>query len=121
MPILTTITFALNVNFNKRAGKPLPQLEKLHMFQTSPSDDFELKAINLKLSDVPKCGVVNDDIYLITNAHHDPEKNPAGFWPWMASLGYFEDNGNWSHQCGATLISDRHFLTAAHCTENLQR
>jgi len=38
----------------------------------------------------------------------------VGDWPWMASLGYWSD-GKWSHQCGATLISQTHFITAAHC------
>ena len=44
------------------------------------------------------------------------EINPVGNWPWMASLGKTNDvNKSWTHLCGATLISDRHFLTAAHC------
>ena len=46
---------------------------------------------------------------------HDPEYNPVGEWPWMASLGYWAEDGKWDHQCGATLISQHHFLTAAHC------
>jgi V8-like Glu-specific endopeptidase len=36
-------------------------------------------------------------------------------WPWMASLGFFDEENQWQHQCGATLISDQHFLTASHC------
>jgi secreted trypsin-like serine protease len=35
----------------------------------------------------------------------------------MSSLGYFEDD-EWIHQCGATLVSSKHFLTAAHCVTN---
>lgn len=35
-------------------------------------------------------------------------------WPWMGSLGYM--NGNkWTHLCGASLVSQFHALTAAHC------
>ena len=45
------------------------------------------------------------------------ETNPVGHWPWMASLGFYKE-GNWTHQCGATLISRNHFLTAAHCLKN---
>jgi secreted trypsin-like serine protease len=51
----------------------------------------------------------------IAGAKHDPEHNPVGFWPWIASIGFFSDENEWSHQCGATLISEQHFLTAAHC------
>jgi hypothetical protein len=36
-------------------------------------------------------------------------------WPWMASLGLFGEENKWQHKCGATLISDQHFLTASHC------
>jgi hypothetical protein len=35
----------------------------------------------------------------------------------MSSLGYYEDD-KWIHQCGATLVSSHHFLTAAHCVKN---
>ncbi len=51
----------------------------------------------------------------ISGAANDPEKNPVGFWPWMASLGFYDENKKWTHQCGATLVSQKHFLTAAHC------
>ena len=54
--------------------------------------------------------------YLV-GAKNDHEINPVGHWPWMASLGTLED-GEWNHQCGATLISDKNFLTAAHCALN---
>ena len=69
--------------------------------------------------------MISDDFecgknHLLNDAHvrgrpNDAEVDPVGFWPWMASLGYYDEGGQWSHQCGATLISHNHFLTAAHC------
>jgi len=53
----------------------------------------------------------------ITGPKNDPETNPVGHWPWMSSLGHYEGD-KWIHQCGATLVSSKHFLTAAHCVTN---
>ena len=70
------------------------------------SDDFECG--NNKLLDKAES---------IVGTKNNPETNPVGHWPWMASLGFYKE-GNWTHQCGATLISRNHFLTAAHCLKN---
>ena len=53
----------------------------------------------------------------IAGARNNDEHNPVGHWPWMASIGYLEDTKKWRHQCGASLISDQHFVTAAHCVK----
>ncbi|HIF15335.1 MAG TPA: trypsin-like serine protease [Bacteroidetes bacterium] len=52
------------------------------------------------------------------NAGHviGPSGN-TGFWPWMVSIGY-NHNSKWNHQCGGTIITDQHILTAGHCLTN---
>jgi secreted trypsin-like serine protease len=65
------------------------------------------------------CGQKPSRHEFIAGALHDAENNPVGEWPWMASLGLYE-NGQWQHQCGATLISHRHFLTAGHCLKAIK-
>ena len=54
----------------------------------------------------------------MTGARPDSVFNPVGHWPWMASIGYYNEEDEWVHQCGATLITSNHFLTAAHCVAN---
>nr|XP_003471230.1 chymotrypsin-like elastase family member 2A [Cavia porcellus] len=41
----------------------------------------------------------------------------ANSWPWQVSLQY-QASGSWYHTCGGSLISNRWFLTAAHCVSN---
>ena len=50
----------------------------------------------------------------VENTVSDSETNLDFHWPWMSSIGDYE-NETWRHICGATLITERHFLTSAHC------
>ncbi len=53
----------------------------------------------------------------ISDTNFVVNRNPVGHWPWMASYGFINEDQKWQHQCGATLVSDRHFLTSAHCVK----
>ncbi len=39
------------------------------------------------------------------------------FYNLVTSIGFYEGT-KWIHNCGATLISSQHFLTAAHCVND---
>ena len=56
----------------------------------------------------------------MTGALNNAEYNAVGHWAWMASIGYLDNKDKWRHQCGATLSSDKHFLTAANCVKTLK-
>jgi V8-like Glu-specific endopeptidase len=53
----------------------------------------------------------------ISDGHFVAYENRTGSWPWMASYGLVNQKDQWEHRCGATLISDHHFLTASHCVK----
>ena len=75
-------------------------------------------SLNLCL-DYSKCGKKsNINPNFVAGATNHPEDNPVGNWPWMASIGFYDEDDKWNHQCGATLLTERHFLTAAHCAHH---
>ena len=63
------------------------------------------------------CGqrLEGEDPYHVADSYNHPVKNPTGHWPRMASFGVLYKDSTWEHKCGATLITNSHFITAAHC------
>jgi len=58
------------------------------------------------------CGLTNTFSTRIVRGHNAK----ANAWPWIAALGYLEENtGKIYYLCGASLITKRHLVTAAHC------
>ncbi|CAB0012252.1 unnamed protein product, partial [Nesidiocoris tenuis] len=66
-------------------------------------------------SDLPDdCGVSGGSINRIVNG----VASVLGAWPWMAVLGFKSSPTDGIHwECGGTLITNRHVVTAAHCLE----
>lgn len=61
------------------------------------------------------CGVTKESAGRIVGG------TPArrGQYPWMALLGYLQRGNQISFNCGGSLITSRHVLTAAHCINHM--
>ncbi|GLH01704.1 AAEL002254-PA [Gryllus bimaculatus] len=72
------------------------------------------------LLDPTKCGVANVPNALVVNGFEAAK----GQWPWQAALYAKNETESYnivfSFQCGGTLVSRRHVVSAAHCVVNLQ-
>ncbi|BES98910.1 serine protease [Nesidiocoris tenuis] len=104
--------FSGEVNFNR------------NLFSTSDpvSDEISTETAQIPAqnytTDMPsldECGVTGDSKNRIVNG----VASVLGAWPWMAVLGFksrLTDEILW--ECGGTLITNRHVVTAAHCVKH---
>ena len=67
-------------------------------------------------SDSWRCVKIQSVYIIVTHFFLLGEDASPGQWPWMASLWYSEsESGVLRIECGGTLVSVSHVLTAAHC------
>lgn len=75
------------------------------------SSNLDCARTNGRDLDQPNCGLLAPKHErIVGGANASP-----GDWPWVAALMYKHDNEELSLDCGGTLISRKHVLTAAHC------
>jgi len=75
-------------------------------------ENCAIKECSAKIQIPTECGKKDSGSNRIVNG--TPAKKNA--WPWIAALGYTDpNNGKIDYLCGATLITTRHVVTAAHC------
>lgn len=56
---------------------------------------------------------------MLSNRIVNGDNSARNAWPWIAALGYKDDiTGEVLYRCGASLVTSRHLVTAAHCVND---
>jgi len=63
----------------------------------------------------PECG---DTTVRGSNRITNGNKTRRFAWPWQAAIGYEDTDGSIDYLCGASLVTKRHVVTAAHCIQD---
>merc|ERR1719317_700556 len=89
-------------------------LPQQHVFPQCPHVIHELELAEHE--EIPaECGMTRAGSNRIVNGR--PAKRNA--WPWLAAVGYTDPStGKVLYLCGATLITNKHVVTAAHCVRD---
>ncbi|KRT80414.1 Trypsin, partial [Oryctes borbonicus] len=89
---------------------PLVCCGSVASFAPPPTSTIILNRRPDLLPDTQECGYQDDADRILNGEITIPEE-----FPWAALLGYRNSSGFEQFSCGATLISQRYVLTAAHC------
>uniref|UniRef100_A0A6P7FVI1 Chymotrypsin-like elastase family member 2A n=1 Tax=Diabrotica virgifera virgifera TaxID=50390 RepID=A0A6P7FVI1_DIAVI len=101
----------VKIKFNGKKICSRSEEEKVSTTKVVASHDFKNPSDLFKITE-PRCGViVPSESGLLIHGH---DTNPGQF-PWHAAL-YKKEGKQRVYICGASLISEQHVITAAHCT-----
>lgn len=83
--------------------------------QPPPQTSIDFGRISLPTFENNRCGMSNASHTRIVGGVNAQ----LGAWPWIAVLGYSSSTDNVPRfQCGGTLITQQHIITAGHCIKD---